>query len=42
MHQFSSICNRVMALDLLKNFISTQYLENKLMDFDQIFHMHLY
>ena len=31
-----------MALDLLKNFVSAQYLENKLMDFDRIFHMHLY
>ena len=29
-----------MALDLGQNFVSAQYLENKLMEFDNILHMH--
>ena len=32
---FSHICTRVMALDLLQNLVSAQYLENKWTDFDQ-------
>ena len=36
----SHICTRVMALDLRKNFVSTQYLENKLTKFHQILYMH--
>ena len=40
--QFSQINYRVMALDWCQNFISAQYLENKLMEFDQNWHMHLY
>ena len=39
MHQFSQINNRVMALDLYRNFVSAQYLETKLMEFNQILHM---
>ena len=31
-----------MALDWFQNFVSTQYLENKWMEFYQIFFMHLY
>ena len=38
MDQFSQVYNRVMAFDYRQNFISTQYLENKLMELDQIFH----
>ena len=34
-HQFSHICTRVMALDLLRNFVFAQYLEYKWTDFDQ-------
>ena len=33
---FSQICNRVMALDWWQIFVSTQYLENKQMEFDQL------
>ena len=33
---FSHIFTRVMALDLLQNLLSSQYLENKLTDFHQI------
>ena len=40
MRNFSQIYNRVMALDGCQNFISAQYLENELMEFDQILHMH--
>ena len=36
-HHFSEICTRVMALDLLQNFVSAQYLEDKLTDFRQFF-----
>ena len=32
-HHFSDICTRVMALDLRQNFVSAQYLHNKLTDF---------
>ena len=42
MRQFSQIYNRVMALDRCHNFISAQYLENKLLEIDHILHMHLY
>ena len=34
-HHFSHICTGVMALDLLQNFVSVQYRENKWTDFDQ-------
>ena len=37
---FLHICTRVMALDLLQNFISAQYLENKWTEFHQILYMH--
>ena len=30
-----------MALDLLQNFVSAHYLENKLVDFHQILYMHI-
>ena len=40
--QFLLIYNRVMALDSCRNFVSAQYLKNKLMEFDQILHMHWY
>ena len=33
------ICTRVMALDLRQNFVSAQYLENKLADFHQIVYL---
>ena len=36
------ICTRVMALDLLQNFVSAQYFENKLTEFHQILYMHAY
>ena len=39
-HQFSSIYNREMALEWCRNLVFAQYLENKLMEFDQILHMH--
>ena len=39
---FSDICTRVMALDLCRNFVSTQYLENQLVEFHQILYMHSY
>ena len=35
MFQFAQIFKRVMALDSHHNFISTQYLKNKLMEFDK-------
>ena len=41
-HQFSKINNSVMVLDWCQNFVSAQYLDNKLMEFDQILHMHWY
>ena len=41
-HYFSNICTRVMALDLLENFISTQNLENNLTDSDQTLYNYLY
>ena len=34
-HQFSFIYNRVMALEWCQNFVSAQYLENELMEFDE-------
>ena len=34
--------HRVMALDWCLNFLSAQYLGNKLMEFDKILHMHWY
>ena len=40
--QFSQTYNRVMALDWCQNCVSDQYLENKLMEFDQILHIPLY
>ena len=39
---FFFICTRVMPLDLRQNFVSTQYLENKLTDFLLILYMHSY
>ena len=39
--QFLQTSNRVMALDWCQNFVSGQYPEKKLMEFDQILHMHL-
>ena len=39
-HHSSEICTRVMALYLCQNIISTQYLENKLVEFQQILYMH--
>ena len=41
-HNFLHICTRVMALDLLQNFVSAQYLENKWTDFDQTLYNYLY
>ena len=41
-HHFSHICTRVMVLDLLQNFVSTQYLGNKWTDFDQTLYNYLY
>ena len=41
-HHFSHICTRVMALDLHQNFVSTHYLENKLIEFYNILYMHSY
>ena len=38
--QFSRIYNRVIALDLRQNFVSAQYFEFKLMNFDQFLDMH--
>ena len=40
--QFSQTYYRVMALDWCQNFVSDQYLENKLMEFDHILHIPLY
>ena len=40
MNQFSQINNRIMALDYSQNFVPAQYLENDLMELDQILHMH--
>ena len=39
---FSHICIRVMALDLCQNFVSAQYLENKLTDFHQILYIYAF
>ena len=39
---FLNIFTRVMALDLRRNFVSSQYLENYLTYFHQILYMHLY
>ena len=39
---FSHICTRVMALDLGQNFVSSHYLENKLIEFHQILYRHSY
>ena len=39
---FLLICNRVNALDLCQNFVFTQFLENKWIEFHQILYMHLY
>ena len=39
-HQFSLIYNRVMALEWCQDFLSAQYLENELMEFDQVLHVH--
>ena len=41
-HYFSHIYTRVMALDLLQKFVSAQYLENKLTNFDQTLYNYLY
>ena len=41
--QFSQIYNiviMVLAIDYHQNFVSAQYLENELMELDQILHMH--
>ena len=35
---FHKVYNRVMALDRYLNFVSAQYIGNKLMEFDQNFH----
>ena len=40
MRPFLQIYNTVMALGYHEDYVSTQYLENKLMKFDQILHMH--
>ena len=39
--RLTCICIRVTALDLFKNFISAQYLENKWIEFHKILYMHL-
>ena len=39
---FSKICTTIMARDLRKNFVSAQYLENKLTEFHQILYIHIY
>ena len=39
-YKFAKINKTVMALDLCQNFVSAQYLNNKLMGFDQILHIH--
>ena len=39
---FLQIFTRVMALDLRQKFVSAQYLENKLTEFNQILNMHSY
>ena len=39
---FSHICTRVIALDLLQNFVYTQYLENKWTEFDQPLYNYLF
>ena len=41
-HHFSHICTRDIAVDLLQNFVSTHYLENKWTDFDQTLYNYLY
>ena len=40
MFHFSQIYNTVMALGYCQNFVSTQYLGNRLMEFDQVLRMH--
>ena len=40
-HEFSQVNNTIMALDWGLNFVFTQYLENKLMEFDKILQMHI-
>ena len=40
MRQFSQIYNTVMVLGYRQNFVSAQYLGNKLMEFDQVLYMH--
>ena len=39
---FLHICTRVMALDLVQNFVSPHYLEDKLIEFHQILYMRTY
>ena len=39
---FLHICTRVIAPDLRKNYVSAQYLENKLTEFHQILYIHRY
>ena len=39
---FLQMFTRVMAFDLRQNFVSAQYLENKLTEFHQILNMHSY
>ena len=41
-HHFSHICTSVMALDLLQNFVTVQYLKNKWTEFHRILYMHSY
>ena len=41
-HHFLNICSRVMALDLCRNFVSAQYLENYWTYFHQILYMQSY
>ena len=36
-YHFSHICTKVMALDLRQNFVSAQYLENKLTFFSKFY-----
>ena len=40
--RFPQIYNSVRALDWSQNFVSAQYLENELMDFDNTLHLHWY
>ena len=39
---FLLICTSFMVLDLLQNFVSAQYLENKWTEFDQTLYNYLY